>query len=197
MKLAMVTMPSRMPYVERCLLPFLPKIETIGDPHLSLSDKHEIAWGKVADSDYGLVLHDDIILCDDFEDKLGDRLEEAAQLGYDCVTFYSPRKADLEALQEGKRWRRLSASAFRAEECLAMSGDLINRYLNWLPGGRHENRGWHDYQLSRFFMQFRIPVWTCVPNLVDHDNETRSLMRHPKTVGGRPRVSTTWSPDAR
>ncbi|MHC1575431.1 MAG: hypothetical protein ACXQTY_06495 [Candidatus Methanogasteraceae archaeon] len=193
MKIALVLMPSRKSFAEKYIIPYLPHdLEIIERPDLGLSDVHELAWSQVQGDDWGMVLHDDIILCDDFMDTLKSKLIESADRRF--ISLYSPRKTALLSMEKGKAWHRDAPSSFLGEEAIIMRGDLIEEYLDWLPEGRLKNRVWYDEQLQMFLRDLREPVWICVPNLIDHATDILpSLVGHPAMCFGKSRRSTTFS----
>lgn len=198
MKSALVLMPDRKEYVQNNIMPYISQDTVLVErPDLGLSDAHELAWRTVSGSNYGVVLHDDIKLCNDFWSKLTGRVEDGLDHNYHFMTFYSPRKTARIDMEKGKTWSRLSASSFLCEECVVMEGGFLDEYNKWLINNSLGNRVWHDYQLQQFLKYKKEPVWICIPNLVDHATDIlKSLIGHSPKCWGKPRVSSTWRIDA-
>jgi len=192
MKIALSLMPPRRTYAEEHIIPFLPgDLIIIERPDLKLSDGHELAWHAVRGDDWGMVIHDDVRLCQDFINQLVSRLDTCD--GKRFISLYSPRKTARLAFEKGKKWERSAPSSFLGEEAVIMRHDLLDDYLNWLDNGRLANRIWHDEQLQMFLRAKKEPVWICLPNLVDHATDILpSLVRHSANCFGNPRRSTTY-----
>ena len=199
-RVAVVTVPERQ---DRALAiqRIIPEVAIVNRPEYPLSEAHWEAWELVSRDDalWGLVLQDDILLCDDFPRKAAARLSEAHTNGYRAVTFYSPRQEDVEAKERGARWIERRPQDWLNEQALAIRPGIARAYLKWARETYRKfdpDRKWHDYLLQRFLKNHGINVAVTVPSLVQHDLSLPSLTGHPPSVGGKRRESKTWSKDA-
>lgn len=141
-----------------------------------------------------VVLQDDLILCDDFERKAGDRFIEAEELGYEVVSFHSWLKAIPDGYATGERWHRQAPKQFRNQQALAMRASLVPRFLTeakeMLPDYRY-----FDVLIADVFSLLKVPVHHTIPSLVDHDLSIKSTIGHAAKVFGVPRASKCFRKD--
>lgn len=172
-------------------------VALVFDEKRHLIHNHNRAWRLCFEKtyDWGAVVQDDVILGNDFKNRLDVVLRTANEKGLSVVTLYSNRKDDRIALTLGKAWRVMKGSTFLNEQFLLMTHDTIAKYLKFfdenLPTIENMNHRWHDTLLAKFFVQNKLDVMVALPNLVDHRNE-KSSIGYPTKIGGIERKSRTF-----
>lgn len=107
-------------------------------------------------------LEDDIVLCDDFVDKV---TKEVSKRQNEVIQFFSMRKDDLTV---GSRYIR--GSQFCMNQCFylpaGMGLELLEYSKTWARMEEEPNA--YDYMMADYFKEHKIKYWNVVPNLVDH-----------------------------
>lgn len=172
MKLSVSVMahPSRAAMVPT-LLGMLPGAQVYWDTNNTIWDTCKGAW-KLHDpsADYHVVIQDDAIICQNFEERARKLLES----GFSAYSFYFSNSTSLkqmadEALARGGVVRDLLH--WGVAVCLKTS--LINemiKYCDKLPDDAD------DVRIKKFLQHKGIPTFCPMPSLVDHRPDIDSLV---------------------
>jgi len=170
---------ERLPIV-KYLRHHIPSLNVVWDQKQDAMDTFMRAWKEYPDKP-SLRLQDDIILTENFMDKVTDIIEQYPD---DVLQFFSMRKADLEV---GTRWE--NGSTWLMNQChylpAGMAGEIHKFGLNW--AGLEDAPTADDLLMRDYFKTNKIKYQIIVPNLVDHAqvysaiNRKRSRFRNSKT----------------
>lgn len=108
-------------------------------------------------------LEDDILLCDDFTNKIIEKINERPN---EIIQFFSMRKADLEI---GSRYE--TGSKYMMMQCTYLPAGMAKRIYDFsltFNTIRKEKNSPTDICVAYFMKQNKLKYWVCVPNLVDH-----------------------------
>lgn len=191
MKIFIVTIPTRYEMAKK--LATITNGEIVLDEIGNLADNHCRAWQKGFDSgeDYVLVLQDDVILADDFMNKLSNIQVDMLKSNYLFVSLYSNRKEDTEALARGDHY--YIAKQWLNEQGVIMDRRILYSYLAYYAKNHLKYKhSWHDQLLQDFCKQYRIDIRVRVPNIVNHRTDVKSSVGHPSKTKGMLRTSRTF-----
>jgi hypothetical protein len=156
--------PSRVSYINY-LHEELPNAEWIIDTDYKGAMFTYLKALKMLHNKAGLLMEDDAILCDNFEQKVN---KEIAKKPFNFINFFSMRKADLEI---GSRWY----SDYTCNVCTYFPEGHSEKILEWhkkywIPANYEGNMSTSacDLFLRSYFKANKIKCWLVVPNLVDH-----------------------------
>ena len=107
-------------------------------------------------------LEDDIVLCEDFTDKV---MREVLKRQNEVIQFFSMRKADLTV---GSRY--INGGAFCMNQCFYLPAGMGLEILEYAKTWKRieEHPTGYDYLMADYFKEHKIRYWNVVPNLVDH-----------------------------
>lgn len=115
-----------------------------------------------AEDDASVHLEDDIILCNNFYDKIR---AEIAKRPNDVIQFFSMRGDDIKI---GSRY--INGSQYLMNQCFylpkGMAKDVLEFSKTWDPKDPDS-----DTMLRGYFAKNKIKYWNVCPNLVDHKQE--------------------------
>jgi hypothetical protein len=148
---------------------------------------------------WALVLEDDAILHPDFWARANAMLADCPT---NVVGFYSQNwKSDPEH-PAGEPWKIVGGAEYRPHVARAMRlplvKDFIQSYYPIYLGLRAKwgaTSGVFDSLQGDFLQERGEKVAIAMPNLVDHDPESESILGHNATFGGHPRKSYTFNAD--
>lgn len=118
---------------------------------------------KIAGDEATVQMDDDIILCDNFYEKI---LNEINKRPNDVIQFFSMRKDDLTI---GSRY--ISGARFMMNQCVYLPAGLAKKIYDFskeYEKNPHDTMVPIDLVMATYFKQKKIKYWNCVPNLVDH-----------------------------
>lgn len=107
-------------------------------------------------------------------------------------SFYSARKEDLEALEAGKKYRRVTPTQFFNTQAVCFSPVFAARMLEDLPEWEAKNpqeRSGVDVFIGWFCRKHKFIICVSVPSFVQH-RQLPSLLGHRKRYG---RISRTFA----
>lgn len=170
---------ERQPYLDY-LLDELPDAEVCYDTTRNAMNTFLDAV-DLAGKDGVLYLEDDVILADQFRNRVESAISEMPQ---NVIQFFSMRKADLEI---GSRWD----NNFLMAQCFyfppGLSAELAKYAKTW--AGYSEHPTGLDTMICDFLRALKLKYWIHIPNLVDHRvgksiiDPRRSSKRVSKTFG--------------
>ena len=110
-------------------------------------------------------MEDDIILCDNFYNKI---MKVIAERPHDVIQFYSMRKKDLTV---GSRYEY--GGNFLCHLCYylpqGMAKEVYKHSLEFEDSCEYgEHRSPNDLVTRSYFQKHKIKYWLHIPNLVDH-----------------------------
>ena len=107
-------------------------------------------------------MEDDIILCDDFYNKI---IEEIEKRPNEVIQFFSMRKDDLTV---GSRY--ISGRAFCMGQCFYIPKGMAKEVLEYMDRWTRyeEDPTALDYLFADYLKEKKIKYWNVCPNLVDH-----------------------------
>jgi hypothetical protein len=122
------------------------------------------AW-KLAEDNPCVQLEDDILLCDDFLNKINKAVSERPN---DVIQFFSMRKKDLT---EGSRYEL--GSNFLMHQCYYLPKGMSKKIYNYSfefedSCKQNEHISPNDLVTRYYFKKNKIKYWLHVPSLVDH-----------------------------
>ena len=113
----------------------------------------------------------------------------------EAVSFYSARALVPEAHARGESWADQPARSWLNAQAVALPHALADLFVSWEGRQPAEvTAPWkksYDMRLSAFLAHLGRKVCLTVPSLVDHA-QVPSVMGHPKSTGGRPRVAALF-----
>lgn len=140
---------------------------------------------KLAKSYPCLHLEDDVILCDNFLDKVSVEIDKRPN---EVIQFFSRRKDDILI---GSRY--CSGGSFMCSVCfylpMGLSKELLEYYESWKVYDSGKNPTGTDLFVAWVLRKKKMRYWIVVPNLVDHRvgrssiNPRRSSKRQSRTFG--------------
>lgn len=152
------------------------------------------ARGAEIGATHHLLLQDDALLCLDFMDGVRNALDNAPE---HAVYFYCGRGECEEAQAKGLSWVSLPEVMSAVAVCIPTP--WIAEFLAWDRDHAHEIeprwRKHDDWRLARFLKATGRRAWATVPSLVEHGGVNHSVMGHPGSIGGRPRMAKVWIGD--
>lgn len=123
---------------------------------------HQRAW-KIIGEDCGVILEDDIFLCDDFKSKIKKVISEKPN---ELIQFFSMRSADLHI---GSRYD--TGSKFIMGQCYylpkGMGKDIYEYSFEYYKTTTHKTCP-SDLCVGQYLKSKKIRYWIHIPNLVDH-----------------------------
>lgn len=144
------------------------------------------------DAEWGLLLHDDTVIADDFQSKVLARLDEAEeQFDARAVSFFMFGE---QTKAKGERWLKRKGKTFRNEQALALDSGLIQGLVDYSWTHGHEFKH-TDMLISTYLARHEIDVYNTVPDLVNHRLEIPSTVGHNPVIFGRERASKSFSPE--
>ncbi len=122
------------------------------------------AW-KLAGDDSCVQLEDDILLCDNFLNKINKAINERPN---DVIQFFSMRKKDIT---EGSRYEL--GSNFLMHQCYYLPKGMSKKIYNYSfefedSCEQDEHISPNDLVTRYYFKENKIKYWLHVPSLVDH-----------------------------
>ena len=122
------------------------------------------AW-KLAEDHPCVQLEDDILLCDDFLNKINKAINERPN---NVIQFFSMRKKDLT---EGSRYEL--GSNFLMHQCYYLPKGMSKKIYNYSfkfedSCQQNEHISPNDLVTRYYFKENKIKYWLHVPSLVDH-----------------------------
>ena len=107
-------------------------------------------------------LEDDIVLCNDFMNKISEELNKHPD---DVIQFFSMRKDDLTI---GSRY--IPGYLFCMNQCFYLPAGMSKAILDYMDEWTRydEHPTGYDYLMADYFKIHKIKYWNVCPNLVDH-----------------------------
>ena len=165
MRFIVRTCPPRAEYLEY-LQERIPNLEVVLDSIMDPSKRGFDAFLdslKLAGEDGVVHLEDDILLTENFIEKICKVIEEQQ---YVLIQFFSMRKKDLEV---GSRFE--PGRTFMMTQCVyypeGMSAEVLEFYEDLINSGKGQNLG-YDEVVALFMRQRGMEYYIHVPSLVDH-----------------------------
>ena len=148
---------------------------------------------------WALVLEDDAILHPDFWARANAMLEDCPT---NVVGFYSQNwKSDPEH-PAGEPWKIMGGAEYRPHVARAMRLPLVRDFIQaYYPLYLDLRSKWGnkvtvmDSLQGNFLQERGEKVAVAMPNLVDHDPKSESMLGHHATFGGHERRSYTFNAD--
>lgn len=209
LKIAVAAVPKRMEHVKNEIYSQIPEkdvilmLDTVGPPTQGCRWSHIEGWQKLLDSgaEWCILLEDDILLCDNFIEKVKVRLEEAEKLEYKLIQFSSMRPAPDNWEKENIRWQKISWSFFWQDQANCMRFDMLRKFMRWTrdnwnaisPKGYIPDHTFADAYFQGFLKAEKLFAWECIPNLVDHNvHSTDEAMKHQQGQHTQPKIFGRW-----
>lgn len=122
---------------------------------------------------------DDVSLCPDFGKRLSDALSCAPDL--DCIRLFSRSRADLDAMENGMRWRKTPPKAFSMSQCFVIRADLLDGFRDWSvewykTHPQHQRAA--DLLMADWLSKHKARVFAHIPSLVQHRPVVSTLPGH-------------------
>lgn len=144
-----------------------------------------------------VVVQDDAVPCRDFPAALE---AVVAARRADLLALFVPgvmpnSRRVLDACWEGKRWAQLDPATWVPAVALAWPAPLAARFLAWYgQAPRDAGKTADDGLIGEWARAEHVPVWACVPSLVEHSDTEPSLVGTAHFGGLAPnRVAACWT----
>lgn len=195
--------PDRADLVERLLRAFdaPPRVVTDPDPdspvRSALRTYVACLESVAADATHLLVIQDDAVVCDRFTERMHAAVAEHPDA---LVPLFVPgvgahRTAVLQAQRRGERWARLP-HMWTPTVATVWPVARAAEFLAWLTEHRYDPHGRHrgdDGPVGKWVQRSRVAVWAPVPSLVQHPDDTPSLIGRRAGYGrNRSRVAAVY-----
>lgn len=103
-----------------------------------------------------------------------------------------------QSLKKGLPWAAMNPQDWVPLIACAWPVEVAARFVAWVDSRRFEQRRLRsdDYLAGTFARLHRLPVWATVPSLVQHPDDSPSLIGRPHLAGANTgRVAAIWDPD--
>lgn len=161
---------------------------------------HLEAWKMMFNtgSDWLCLMQDDAILCNNFREKLVNRIEIAESRGYKFFQLFNFHSASEEQWQDG--WEVYPGSNMMCDLGNVFKFDLLRKLIVFYSENyndpRFDERSCDDI-IARFLSSNKVKAIATIPNLIDHDIDIKSSKNTPAKIGNTLRVSKSFSKDGR
>ena len=149
------------------------------------------------DATHLLVLQDDTVVCPRFRSRA---MAAIAEHPDDLTALFVPgagihRKVMVRAHQQGQPFAKL-AHTWVPTVALVWPRHHAESFLSWLTANRYDPWNRHrgdDGPVGKWAQRHRVPVWGTVPSLVQHPDDTASLIGRRHSHGqNRSRVAAVY-----
>jgi GR25 family glycosyltransferase involved in LPS biosynthesis len=186
---------DRLPFITQCIIP---SINSQGFKDIHVSVDHERKgplygatqiWKKIIEQDdRAIILQDDVILHKNFSQSLKEINEHIDAGVMQAVSLFAPpRKIMLESFEKGHNF-------IENYDFLWLQGVIFTKeFCKGLIKYAETQNTIHDDSVVRDYASSNgIPIWNCLPSLIQHDLNIKSTLGTPTSTGGRLRMSSVW-----
>ncbi len=149
--------------------------------------KRSLEVGMVLGSDWHIVIQDDAVLTPYFYDNI-ERIIATVPTKT-IVSLYTGKVKPLadrvfQAVDKAEEGSWLNFYMLLWGVGILIPSDHIEPMLDFISGDRYNDTP-YDTRIGIFYQRNRLPIYYCVPSLVDHNDHLGSLLAHGGTVAPR------------
>ncbi len=145
------------------------------------------------DSDWCLLLHEDVVPAEKVQEKVLDRISALSTLAPDAkvISFFVPGGVNDGSRKSESGWLTRKGKDFGWEQALCMSSEIAQKFVEF--SWRHSWKEKHsDNVIAKFLKEEQETVYYPVPGLFDHRLDIGSTVGHGWQMFGRPRNSPSF-----
>lgn len=133
-------------------------------------------------NDYRVTIQDDAILCDNFSESLPLIEEYMIKNNVDVLSLYVPNHNSLnQKYSYGFRGVMKPAKTFFPCVCYVLSPKIQNKLLDYALNGNPKETKHDDDFIVEYCVKEKIPIFTIIPSMVQHDIGIPSSLGHANT----------------
>jgi len=189
--------PQRHGYVQERIFPALDSCPVVTETRVFTDwDRHGPLWNAMriwADIAEGqepaLILQDDVILHPDFTVGLREILEHVFEGRMEAVSLFAPpRKVMREWWEQGHNF--VENYKFLWMPAILFTARFTRGLLDFAA---RQDTHHDDTVVGDYSRLSGIPIWNCLPSLVQHDLDVKSSLGTGVSCGGVRRETVTWA----